>query len=1477
MIRAAGGLVGRQVDGSITASYATGAADGGAGAGDSASGLVGNRRDGGVITASYGFGEVVGEVEQEGGSDGATKPEGVSAAAQLTAANAGPVWDSAGNSTLGAWDFGTDSRIPALKYADYDAAATAFACDHFPVGACGTLLPGQESQESLSVGGRPGAIVRLTASIRHLSIESWNWQQLAGVPVILKGADTATPTFTMPVTLSSLEFKLTAQARGSEEDSTSSGEQFSSRIIIFPLIDADGNGLIEIYSLLYLHNMRYNLAGTSYRTGAVSVGNSRGCPDSGCRGYELVQDLDFDGDGDGQTWWGDGDGGYTLDPGDNADYFPVEEDGTGGWLPIGDDNNPFIAAFDGNGHSIRNLAIRRNQESIGLFGSTGSAAAIGNLGLIDNLADYTGSSSDANYIGGLVGLQDGGSIMESFAIGAVDGGGGDHDFAGGLVGYKRGGLITASYATGGVAGRGWRREDAVGGLVGRQDGGSIMASYASGTADGGAGAEDGVGGLVGQQFNGLIWKSFATGAIDGGEGEGGDDRVGGLVGEQHGGVITASYATGTVDGGGDKSKNRVGGSNRVGGLVGWQRGGSITASYATGVVGGGDGRSDQVGGLVGHLSGRSQITASYATGAVDGGDGSRDRVGGLVGLQDSHHIFSSWRVPSLVTASYATGPVTGGNGDSDYVGGLVGLHRGGLIMASYATGTADGGGGDEDLVDRLVGRHDDDDGSLITESYGFGHDGSTKPGGVSLAAQLTAANAGSAWNDAGNHTLGAWEFSIDGYIPVLKYADYDGDGPVFDCDHFPVDACGTLLPGQESVIASGPAAAQLPGAIITLSALIRDLTIGSWDWQQLAGAPVTLRGADTAAPNFTMPVIIRSSSLEFELTATTRGGKQYSSRIIIFPMADVDGNGLIEIYSPLDLHNMRYDLAGTSYLGNSRGCPALGCHGYELVQDLDFDGDGDGRTWRGDGDGGYSLDPEDNADYFPVEEDGTGGWLPIGDGTNPFIAVFEGNGYTISSLATRRDQVYIGLFGRTGSDAIIRNLGLIDNLADYTGSSGAPNYIGSLVGRQKGGSIMASYATGPAAGGAGGLDYVGGLVGFQGQGSIMASYATGPVDGGDGDYDVVGGLVGWQESGSITASYATGVVEGGDGDEDSAGGLVGRQDGGVITASYATGVVEGGDGDEDSAGGLVGRQDGGVITASYATGAVEGGDGTDNVGGLVGWQDDGVITASYATGAADGGEGDYDVVGGLVGWQDGGVITASYATGAVFGGNGASDHVGGLVGYLDRSSITASYGFGEVVGEVEQEGGSDGSTKPEGVSAAAQLTAANAGAAWNDAGGNTLGAWDFGIDGHIPALKYADYDGDGPAVFACDQFPISACDTLLPGQRSLIDGGPAAAQAPGAIITLTASIRGLTVESWSWQRVTSIIERQLAGITVTLRGADTGTPTFPMPVTRVPLVFKLTIMASDGKDNTAPSSPSFPCVATADADGNGLIEIYSLA
>ena len=263
----------------------------------------------------------------------------------------------------------------------------------------------------------------------------------------------------------------------------------------------------------------------------------------------------------------------------------------------------------------------------------------------------------------------------------------------------------------------------------------------------------------------------------------------------------------------------------------------------------------------------------------------------------------------------------------------------------------------------------------------------------------------------------------------------------------------------------------------------------------------------------------------------------------------------------------------------------------KLMNDVELDTDGDGQSWTQDSSGNYSLDSGDSAaPYFVIDSSGSGGWQPVGDSANAFNAIFDGNGYVIRNLAIRSELTNIGLFGVTAANTIIRNVGLVNNLSDYTGSSNGVNNVGGLVGvHGSGGSITASYATGNADGGDGNSDRVGGLVGEQGSGgSITASYATGNADGGDGDLDSVGGLVGLQQ-GSISASYATGNADGGDGGQDFVGGLVGEQgSGGSITASYATGNADGGAGLGDTVGGLVAFQDGGSISASYSFGSAIG-------------------------------------------------------------------------------------------------------------------------------------------------------------------------------------------------------------------------------------------------------------------------------------------------
>ena len=701
--------------------------------------------------------------------------------------------------------------------------------------------------------------------------------------------------------------------------------------------DRDKNGLIEIDTLLMLHNMRHNLAGTSYKSSADSDGDDTGCPAAGCKGYELTGDLDFDRDGDGSTWSGNAEDGFILDFGDDrTSYFPVIG-GAGGWLPIGSFSNPFVAVFDGKGHRISNLAIRRNQDYVGLFGRMGGDAAIRNLGLIDNLADYTGSSGENRYIGGLVGRQNGGSITASYATGPADGGNGDFDH--------------------------------VGGLVGRQSGGSIKASYATGVARGGNGNSDYVGGLVGWQSSGSIRESYATGDA---YGKNGYDNVGGLVGRQDGGTsIRASHATGDAHGGEGGKFTTYSAIETAGGLVGWKRGGSITASYATGDAHGGAGE-EAVGGLVGEHDGGS-VTASYATGVADGGDSSDDRVGGLVG----------WQYGGSITASYARGDADGGSGARDYVGGLVGWKTGGSITASYATGDVDGGSGTGDRAGKMIGYRT---GGSRLASYGFGQleggevtgvAGTTRPQGVGNAAKLTAANVEAPWNRGPRNTLGAWDLGTDKQIPALKYNDYDGDGTAFNCGQFPAGACGTLLPGQAVSLKSisAPPALELGGAATLVASLDFGSTIVvSWEWEQVSGREVTLSGADTSELRFTAPDA--NTVLVFELTAKDSGSREQTQRIRIAVLgnADRDGDGLIEIDRLVMLHNMRHNMEGTSYksgpasVENSFGCPSLGCIGYELTRNLDFDVDGDGDgTWRENNDGvGFTLDPGDSkGGYFP--------------------------------------------------------------------------------------------------------------------------------------------------------------------------------------------------------------------------------------------------------------------------------------------------------------------------------------------------------------------------------------------------------------------------------------------------------------------------------------------------------------------------------
>ncbi|WP_300433597.1 hypothetical protein [uncultured Thalassolituus sp.] len=194
-----------------------------------------------------------------------------------------------------------------------------------------------------------------------------------------------------------------------------------------PDFDRDDDGLIEVNDLADLDEIRNSLDGTSL------YGKSEGCPETGCNGFELTTDLDFDTNGDGvidsqDTYWNDGQG----------------------WLPIATGYNKYFSAnFNGNGYAIKNLYIDRPTTSnIGLFSKTRGAdvTRIEKLAFIGSLTKIQG----ATYVGSISGTVISATISEIYTTGKLSG----TSRVGGLIGighYLSVNNVFSSSATSGIS------------------------------------------------------------------------------------------------------------------------------------------------------------------------------------------------------------------------------------------------------------------------------------------------------------------------------------------------------------------------------------------------------------------------------------------------------------------------------------------------------------------------------------------------------------------------------------------------------------------------------------------------------------------------------------------------------------------------------------------------------------------------------------------------------------------------------------------------------------------------------------------------------------------------------------------------------------------------------------------------------------------------------------------------------------------
>jgi len=222
---------------------------------------------------------------------------------------------------------------------------------------------------------------------------------------------------------------------------------------------------------------------------------------------------------------GEGDFSGMKNPAANArlaadiDLSSICGEGKGSWTPIGKNNEyyTYTGHFDGQGHTVKNLWLNDSYKYAGFFGYIGSGGSVTQLRVEAAKMENTRSSSNS-YTGVLAGYNQGTITAACSAAGEVkgtntyeyplDGGteGYGYNYVGGLVGQNNRGTITACYATGNATGS-CKGQNYTGGLVGQNLSNSLItACYATGNVTGSSNNENNyAGGLVGSNIGSLLY------------------------------------------------------------------------------------------------------------------------------------------------------------------------------------------------------------------------------------------------------------------------------------------------------------------------------------------------------------------------------------------------------------------------------------------------------------------------------------------------------------------------------------------------------------------------------------------------------------------------------------------------------------------------------------------------------------------------------------------------------------------------------------------------------------------------------------------------------------------------------------------------------------------------------------------------------------------------------------------------------------
>ena len=291
-----------------------------------------------------------------------------------------------------------------------------------------------------------------------------------------------------------------------------------------------------------------------------------------------------------------------------------EEDGVS-WTPIGNSsNNQYTGTFNGQNFKISGLYIKNTSSDTddqGLFGSVGSS------GKIENLTVSGSVNSSGDYVGGIVGWNNGNVINCAFS-GSVSG----NSYVGGVVGVvgDSSGSVKNCYNTGSVNGS--AASNNVGGVVGRNDEGTVKNCYNTGSVNGSIEA----GGVVGLNSGGNVENCYNIGEVSGGI------AVGGVVGYNDSGISASASAS--VEN--CYNIGSVGDGTYTGGVVGYnEAGASVTGCYFL------------------------QDTAEKGIGVNEGNDSAEGAAGLTADQFKDPNSFTKWDFGTADTTTWTINPVLG--------------------------------------------------------------------------------------------------------------------------------------------------------------------------------------------------------------------------------------------------------------------------------------------------------------------------------------------------------------------------------------------------------------------------------------------------------------------------------------------------------------------------------------------------------------------------------------------------------------------------------------------------------------------------------------------------------------------------------------------------------------------------------------------------------------------------------------------------